>query len=118
MEKVSTLPSCELCAFKEISEKCCFYNCIEGGTVSNPPTLQDQLIELYEPVLEYDFENFLSAVQRATEIPNLNEGQRIKLFRHYYKPSKINLLEVRNPQNAQVATLPEKKTLKSKWVEI
>ena len=79
------IPDCDKCLLQDQLDKCCYYNCLSAGReIARLPTLQEQLIELYQPIFDVEWGKFLMAIKHG-DIPVLTEGQRLKIFRHHYK---------------------------------
>src|SRR3990167_6386416 len=82
------------------------------------PTVMEQLHQLYAPVLEQDYVRFLLAVYHANELPDLAVGQRLKIFRHYYKETPVNFL---TKPESQKLEKPNKNLIINngvKWTEL
>lgn len=86
----SKIPDCELCAFQSVPDKCVYFDCLNSGHVEKSPTVQDQLIKLYEHVLAQDFKSFLIAVcHAAVDKPGLSDKAKLRTFREHYQESDI-----------------------------
>ncbi len=98
----SKIPDCEVCAFKEIPEKCVYFDCLNAGQVEKNPTLKDQFIELYGTALERDFESFLLSVCHAElDKPSLSNKTKIRIFREHYQESDIIFIPKQKEEKPQ-----------------